>query len=102
MTTRHTLSEDIWTRITDPGGDGTCWRCETSAGYVMIDHTTAPQGDTIDVGSQSEIDAGINQNKGFPLKALDSPIAIPPDTSEDVYYALIVVSSSAILITDVK
>ncbi len=68
----------------------------------MIEHTTAPQGDTIDVGSQEETDAGISQNKGFPLKALDSPISIPPDLREDVYYALIVGTASSVLIVDVK
>ena len=102
MTARHTLSEDIWTRITDPGADGTCWRCEAATGYVVIDHTVLPQGDTIDVGSQEETDAGINANKGFPLKALDSPIPIPPDFREDVYYALIVAAASAVLIVDSK
>ena len=102
MTTRYTLSENVWTRITDPYEDGTCWRVESAAGYVVLEHTVLPQGDTIDVGSQEETDAGINQNKGFPLKALDTPIVIPPDFREDVYYALIVAAASSVLIVDVK
>lgn len=102
MTTRHVLSEQVWTRITDPGQNGTCWRSACAVGYIVIDHTESPQGDTVNVDSAEETAAGIDSNKGCAIKALDDPVFIPADSSADVYYALITGCASAIFVVDVS
>ena len=91
-TVRHELSNNVWSRISAAGEEGTIWLKSMEAGNVVfIDHTTSPGAgppNTIEVGSAAETTAGINKNKAYPLKEQLKILEIVVDSAADVYYAV--------------
>lgn len=87
-TTKYTLTESAWVRISAPGEQGSVWRRVFERGAIVIDHTTLSEAATIDVGSPEEISAGLDKDKGFVLG--DIPVVLPPDDAHDAFYALMV------------
>lgn len=97
VTNTYELTTNIWRRITAANESGTCWITQISgSNCIFINHTTSPQGDTITVGSQEEIDAGLdNHDNAFPLTTKDKIIDILTDHIDDVYYALFIANRPA-------
>ena len=91
------LSSGIWRKITAANESGTCWITAISgSNRMLVNHTITPQGDTITVGSQEELDAGLdNHDNAFPLTIKDKVIDIPADSIDDVYYALFIATRPA-------
>lgn len=94
-TATYELTTNIWRRISAAGESGTCWILALSGNVcIFINHTVTPGAgppDTIAVGSQAEIDAGLNNHENaFPLGVDDRAISIPVDDVNDVYYALFI------------
>ena len=74
-----------WTKITDPGQSGTCWK---KTGFpILIDHTVAGAGAaTLPLASAL---VTVGKSKRVPLDQDSTEVlALPADSALDVFYAL--------------
>ena len=79
-----TLSNTVWTKMTDAGESGTCWK--KTGGTIVIDHTDQEGAATLPL---SNTNVTIGKSKRVPLdEDNNSVLNIPADNSSDIYYAL--------------
>lgn len=85
-TTAITLSKTVWTKITDAGESGTCWK--KAGGQIVLDHT---DGETAATLPLTNTNVTIEKSKIVPLDD-DSGfvLSISADNVDDVFYALAV------------
>lgn len=79
------ISKTVWTRITDLGESGTCWK--KTGGTILVDHTTGSSAETLPTASAL---VTIAKSKRVPLDNDDdnNVLGIPADSSSDVFYAI--------------
>ena len=96
-TTAITLSTTVWTKITDAGESGTCWK--KTGDTILVDHTTLEGGATLLL---TNVNVTVDKAKRVPLDG-DSinVLNLPADNASDVFYALAVAGTSNILAVDV-
>lgn len=96
--TAITLSKISWTKITDAGESGTCWK--KAGGTIVVSHTDQETAATLPL---SNTNVTITKSKKAPLDMNDiNPLPIPADNASDIYYALATgEGDSNILVVDV-
>lgn len=83
-TTAITLSTTVWTKITDAGESGTCWK--KTGDTILIDHTTLEGGATLLL---SNVNVTVDKAKRVPVDGdSDNVLNLPADSASDVFYAL--------------
>ncbi len=91
------LSTTEWTRVTEPGEEGYCWK--HTGGTIMIDHTINETADTLPL---SNTNVTVDKAKRVPLDEDNGDtLGIPADSGDDVYYSLAIKIPGEI-VTDVK
>lgn len=96
-TVEHIIVNTVWTKITDAGESGTCWK--KTGGAVVIDHTDSEGAATLPL---SNTNVTKNSSKRVPLdKDDDDILSISADNVSDIYYALALNTASEKLVTDV-
>lgn len=74
----------VWTKITDAGQSGTCWK--KTGNPILIDHTDAEGAATLPL---SNLNVDVAKSKRAPLdQDNDNVLALPADNVSDVFYAL--------------
>ena len=78
------LSNILWTKITDPGESGTCWK--KTGGQVVVDHTDQSTAGTLPTASAL---VTVEKSKRAPQdEDNDNVLGIPADNASDIFYAL--------------
>ena len=91
------LSDSQWTRLTDAGQSGTCWKRDGQ--QVRVDHTDQETADTL---SLSNTNVAINKSKRVPLDEDGlSVLCLPADNNDDIYYGVVIDDGSAEIVLDV-
>lgn len=91
------LSNSLWTRLTDAGQSGTCWKRDGK--QVRIDHTDQETADTLPL---SNLNVAIEKSKRVPLDQDGlSILALPADNSNDIFYGVVVDDIDAEIVLDV-
>ena len=84
-TSEKDITTTEWTKITDPGQSGTCWK-KTGA-VIVIDHTVDGAGAaTLPLASPL---VTVGKSKRAPLDQDNTDVlGLPADSALDVFYAL--------------
>lgn len=83
-TSEHVLSTTEWTKITNAGESGTCWKKEGDG--VVIDHTNLETAATLPLNN---VNVAIGKSKRAPLdQDNDNVLGITADDATDIFYAL--------------
>lgn len=88
-TKKVAISTTEWTKVTDAGESGTCWK--TTQGSILIDHTdqetasTLPLTNTNVAAEKSKRTSHNNDNNDV--------LPITADNSSDIFYALAIGSA---------
>lgn len=78
------ISSTVWTKITNAGESGTCWK--KTGGTIVIDHTDQETAATLPL---SNTNVAVAKSKRVPLdEDNDNVLDIPADNVDDIYYAL--------------
>ena len=97
-TTAITLSKTVWTKITNAGESGTCWK--KTGGTIVVDHTDQEGDATVPLTS---VNITVAKAKRVPLDGDDNDVlALPADDLSDIFYALAINEDTAnVLAVDV-
>ena len=83
-TTTITLSKTVWTKMTDAGESGTCWK--KTGGQVVVDHTDQEGGATVALTS---VNITVAKSKRVPLDGDNNDVlGLPADNVSDIFYGL--------------
>ena len=87
----------VWTKISDAGQSGTCWK--KTGGTIVVDHTDQETAATLPL-SNANVD--IDKSKRAPLdEDNNNVLGIPADNTNDIYYALSLSANTESLVVDV-
>lgn len=82
--TVYDILSTVWTKITDQGESGTCWK--STGGTIRVSHTDSDSSATLPLISTS---VTIAKSKRVPLDGDDNDVlALPADNASDIFYAL--------------
>ena len=92
-----TLSNTVWTKVTDAGESGNCWK--KTGGQVVIDHTDQETDATLPL---TNTNVTVEKSKRVPQdEDNDIVLGIPADNSSDIFYALSLKGTTDKIVVDV-
>lgn len=93
------LSTTEWTKVSDAGETGACWK--KTGGQVCIDHTDAETAATLPL---SNTNVTVGKSKRVPLDTDEgnSLLSITPSSVTDIYYALSLGGDDEKIVTDME
>ena len=96
-TTAIEITNTVWTRITEAGESGTCWK---KAGKgIVIDHTDQETADTLPLSNEN---ITVDKSKRIPLDEDSGDVlSLPADNETDIFYAFALESGINKLVVDV-
>jgi len=87
------LSTEEWTKVSEPGESGTCWK--KTGGQVVIDHTDQTTAGTLPTSTDL---VTIGGSKRVPLDRDSSDVlGIAAENANDIYYALAIDANQKIV-----
>ena len=91
------LSNTVWTKMTDVGESGTCWK--KTGGQVVVDHTDQEGGATVALTS---VNITVAKSKRVPLDGDNNNVlGLPADNVSDVFYGLSLTGATDKIVVDV-
>jgi len=92
-----TLSNTVWTKLTDAGESGTCWK--KTGGQVVVDHTDQEGGATVALTS---VNITVAKSKRVPLDGnSNNVLGLPADNVSDIFYGLSLEGATDKIVVDV-
>ena len=96
-TTAITLSKTVWTKITDAGESGTCWK--KTGNPILVDHTDQEGGATV---ALSSVNITVAKSKRVPLDGdSNNVLGLPADNVSDIFYGLSLKGTTDKIVVDV-
>lgn len=91
------ITDDVWTKVSEPGESGTCWK--TTSGRVLVDHTISTAGTIAITAGTLTIEKAKLVPQDFGTADV---LLLSADGATDTFYAITLETDSQKIVTDMK